>query len=395
MTLGQIWREEVRALSKNAAILMTVFVGLIFYSVLYPQPYSHQVVTSMPVAVWDSDHSALSRQFIRMVEATPQVEITHNATSQQEADQWLQSGEVHGLLVIPQHFSRDVLMGKSPVIAAAGDASYFLVYSSIIEGIARAAGTLGAQVKVTKELMQGTPYQGTLGTALPLRAQTEALFNPSIGYIAYIVPAVFVLILHQTLLIAAGIQTAEYKERTLGGEHGYWQTVSPWKLLLARGLVFVPLYLVAAMYYLGTCFDYYNVVRQANPWILLLLCTLLFWTTYCFAVMITFFMTRRETPTQAVLLSSLPMVFTAGFVWPIIAIPEPIIWLARLIPGVNGIELMVQYNQMGASLSEASDPLLRLVIQAVVYTVLAGWVLLHSQRLAVNKVVSVSAEKAV
>ncbi|MGL6116281.1 MAG: ABC transporter permease, partial [Plesiomonas sp.] len=69
MTLGQIWREEVRALSKNAAILMTVFVGLIFYSVLYPQPYSHQVVTSMPVAVWDSDHSALSRQFIRMVEA--------------------------------------------------------------------------------------------------------------------------------------------------------------------------------------------------------------------------------------------------------------------------------------------------------------------------------------
>lgn len=385
MNLKQVWWQELQALGKNSAILMTVFAGLLFYSVLYPLPYSQQVVTHMPVAVWDNDHSPLSREFIRRVESTPQVTVSAVVTSRQEADALMQQGEVHGLLVLPLYFERDVLLGKSPVVAVEGDASYFLIYSSIAEAIAKVSGTLGAQVKVTKELSQGTPYLGALSTALPLQSDTQALFNPTIGYVAYVVPAVFVLILHQTLLIAAGIQTAECKERTLGGERGYWLQASPWTVLVARGLVFVPLYLLAAMYYLGGCFEHYNIVRQANPWLLLLLCTLLFWTTYCFAVMLTFFMTRRETPTQAVLISSLPIVFTAGFVWPSMAIPWPILWLARTIPGVNGIELMVKYNQMGASLTEVGGPLWRLLAQAMVYTVLAWWVLRHSQALAANE----------
>ena len=111
--------------------------------------------------------------------------------------------------------------------------------------------------------------------------------------------------------------------------------------------------------------------------------------------MLTFFMTRRETPTQAVLISSLPIVFTAGFVWPSMAIPWPILWRARTIPGVNGIDLMVKYNQMGASLTEVGGPLWRLLAQAVVYTVLAWWVLRHSQALAANDKAAASKISAV
>lgn len=47
------------------------------------------------------------------------------------------------------------MQGKSVTLSYAGDASYFLVYGTIAEGLAQAGGTLAAQVKVARLLSHG------------------------------------------------------------------------------------------------------------------------------------------------------------------------------------------------------------------------------------------------
>ena len=124
--------------------------------------------------------------------------ITARAESVDAAKVLVNSGQVQGLLVIPHDFQRDVLLGKSPTLAFGGDAAYFLVYGTIAEGIATAAGTLGAGVKVARMVSTGSDMALAAEHYTAIKLNAQPVFNPTMGYVNYVVPAVFVLILHQT-----------------------------------------------------------------------------------------------------------------------------------------------------------------------------------------------------
>ncbi len=136
-----LW-QELRAIVKHPAIVLTVFGGTLFYSFLYPLPYANQVAQEQTVAVVNLDKSQTSYQLERMVDATPQVAITHRVHAIEDAKSLFLSHQVSGILVIPEHFYRDLMLGKSPVLSYAGDASYFLVYGAVVEGLAQALGRL-------------------------------------------------------------------------------------------------------------------------------------------------------------------------------------------------------------------------------------------------------------
>ncbi|WP_445396601.1 hypothetical protein [Zobellella sp. An-6] len=51
---------------------------------------------------------------------------------------------------------------------------------------------------------------------------------------------------------------------------------------------------------------------------------------------------RRERVTLLVLLSSLPLVFVAGFIWPVEALSSWLDTLARLVPSTQGIKGMLR-----------------------------------------------------
>lgn len=341
-------RLELRTLLADRAIMLTLFGGIFFYSFLYPQPYLHQLPREEAVVLVDEDGSQLSRQLAFMADATSQVRLVAQADSLERARQLLQEGKGSGILHIPRHFYRDLMLGRSVTLSYAGDASYFLVYGTIAEGLAQAGGTLAAQVKVARLLTHGEALpQARMGwNAVALNV--VPVFNPTMGYVNYVVPAVFVLILHQILLMGAGLMGATQNQRGLRGETGYWQSAPVLPLLLARTLVTVGLFLLPVSYFFGFCFDYYNIARTADP-AQLWLFTLPFLLATCWlGVGLGALFTRRDMPTQVVLLSSLPLVFLAGFIWPLELIPAPLNWLAQWVPSTPAIEGFLRLNQMGA-----------------------------------------------
>lgn len=155
MSWRSLFKFELSAIFTNQSILFTVFGGVLIYSFLYPLPYSNQLPREQKVVVVNLDNSQTSRELERMVDATPQVSLASRAYSVEEASGLLSRGEAEGLLVIPENFARDLLLGKSPTLAYAGDAAYFLVYGSVVEGLATAGGTLGAKAKVARMVMSG------------------------------------------------------------------------------------------------------------------------------------------------------------------------------------------------------------------------------------------------
>ncbi|MFM5881662.1 ABC transporter permease [Aeromonas sanarellii] len=372
-------RLELRTLLADRAIMLTLFGGVLFYSFLYPQPYLHQLPREEPVVVVNEDGSQLSRQLEFMADATAQVKLVARADSLDEARQMMVAGKASGILHIPRHFYRDLMLGRSVTLGYAGDASYFLVYGTIAEGLAQAGGTLAAQIKVARLLSHGEALpQAAMGwNAVALNVLP--VFNPTMGYVNYVVPAVFVLILHQVLLMGTGILGATQNQRSRRGEAGYWQSAPVLALLLARTLVVGGLFVLPVTYFFGFCFDHYGIARTAAPGALWLFTLPFLLATTWLGVVLGALVSRRDLPTQVVLLSSLPLVFLAGFIWPLELIPAPLNWLGQWVPSTAAIEGFLRLNQMGADFAQVSAYWWRLWGLALLYGTLACW-LLHRRQ---------------
>ncbi|MGB2078887.1 MAG: ABC transporter permease [Vibrio sp.] len=371
MSWWQVFRRELKTIFTDTALLVTVFGGVVMYSFLYPQPYIKQLPREQSIVVVNLDNTSTSRKLERMVDATPQVEIKQHAYSLEEAKQQFLSGEVHGILVIPRHFNRDLLLGLSPTLAYAGDAAYFLIYGTIVEGLATAGGTLSAQAKVARMVMSGDNLVLASKQYTPIELSMQPVFNPSNGYIHYIVPAVFVLILHQTLLVAGGLVGAGRNELTQAGKTGYWHQQAPLSIWSARCLILVLMYIPLAMYYFGFSFNYYQISRLANMAEMLTIMLPFLVATASLAILIGELLPRRELATVIVVASSLPLVFSAGFVWPTSELPQLLQYLAQLAPSTAGINAFLRINQMGASLEQVLPYVWQLTAQALVYGLLA------------------------
>ena len=353
----------------DRSVMLVMIGGILFYALLYPLPYQKNMPGEQTLAVLDQDRTALARKLVRMADATPQLRVAARPQSMREANALLENDVVHGLLVIPSRFERDVYLGQPVNIAFAGDASYFLIYGNIIEGLLKATTTLSVETQVIGSLKKGKSPVNIPGEIMPFKIAPQGVFNPTGGYINYIVPAVFVLILHQTLLIAAGTVTIKDRARRLAGV-----AAAPLAMAIPLRLAtFVLAYLALALLYFGFFFQLYHVPHIA-PQLPLIGFTLLFLTTTTlFALWLGYLLPRAELTTVLVLLSSLPIVFTAGFAWPASNLPAWLDTLTMLIPAKPGIQGFLALNQMGAPIRSLTTEIAWLVGLSCFFGVSLFW----------------------
>ena len=368
MSFWQLVSAELKAIVADKAIAVTLFGGVLFYSVLYPLPYLHQVPTEQQLVVVDLDRSSLSRRLIRHADASAKISVIGQVTSISQAQSWIESGRAHGLLVIPEGFRRDLLLGKGVTLSYGGDASYFLIYSAVAEGLVTAGMDAGKQVQLLGMLAKGeAPKQANLSLN-SVKINSVPAFNPSLGYTPYVVPGLFLLILHQTLLIGTGILGAGQWRRK-----GYWRDVSPLQLVCGRISAFMLIYLFFSSFYVGFCFYWYQVSVQASLTLVALWMLPFLLATSAAGIALSSLFVRRDLPTHVLLLVSMPIMFVSGFVWPLALIPEPLIWLSQVIPAGPAIMGMLELNQMGASWTSVMPKWLQLWALFAIFFMLAWY----------------------
>ncbi|MHA2939624.1 ABC transporter permease [Vibrio sp. RC27] len=368
MRLMEHIKLELKAILTNPVVVLTIFGGIVFYSFLYPLPYSHQTPREQAIAVVNLDGSQTSYQLERMVDASPNVKVVSRLYSIAAAKESFLNEEITGYIVIPEDFYKNLLLGKSPVLSYAGDASLILVYGTVVQGLAGAGGTLAAKVKVAKLLNDGVPLALASKQYSATYLNTKPTFNPRLGYVDYVVAGVFVLILQQTLAMAAGLIGGTQRE-----SYGYWESQPNYTTLAIRTVMLVLIYYLMGMYYFGMSFDSYGISRLASPVDILTL-MLPFLLTSCFiGIWLGAVTPSREWVTVVVLLSSMPLIFTAGFIWPSEMVPAPLNWLASLFPTKPAVSGFLKLNQMGADWAQVKSDWTLLWAQTLCWGVIASY----------------------
>ena len=71
----QIAAAEFRFIMRDHGVVLFVFFVPLLYPLLYAFIYTNETVREVPVAVVDNAGSELSRKFVRMIDATPEVSV--------------------------------------------------------------------------------------------------------------------------------------------------------------------------------------------------------------------------------------------------------------------------------------------------------------------------------
>ena len=349
---------------KDKGIVLMLIIAPIIYGFFYPWPYSSEVVNHVPVGIVDKDNSDLSRTIVRYASASPQLD-TRRFLDEQSAKEAIWADEIAGYMVIPSGLEQNVLSGKAASVSVLGNGGYFLLNKNVQMGFLKAVSTVSAGVKIKKSVAQGAyaPTAAQNAQAVPL--QIVPLYNQTEGYGAYVVPAVSIIILQQTLLMATAMLIGTWYE-----QRRHQTSISGW---LGRITALSTLSFLIGCFYYGWAFELHHYPRGQN-----MLGSLLFLLLFCPAVatlgcLLGLWFRQRERSMQILIFSSLPMFFVSGYPWPADQLPTFLQIVRWFIPTTPAINTSVQLNQMGASISQVATGFYALAALWALYFALLVW----------------------
>ena len=361
--------NEVQRILGDRGVLGLIVLAPLAYGALYPQPYLGQVLRGIPIAVVDQDQTELSRNLVQTLNADEAITVKVRSDTIADAQAALDRHEVFAILAIPKDTERQVLRGEKARIAAYVDAAYFLLYSRTLQGISEAAATVSANIATRGARSEGSlVYAAMTRSSSPIEFLSQPLFNPTGGYASYVVPAAFILILQQTLLLGvASLGGAAY---ALGGRANRWLRSGARAVFgqalahLCFALPGLALYLIVLprVYGFSTLGRLEDLILMAVPFVL---------SVSFLAQFVSAWFHRRETAILLFIAVSLPLFFQVGVSWPVEALPDFIRAASRIFPSTSAIDGFVRINQMGASILEVKRDWTTLWILTIVYGLLA------------------------
>jgi ABC-2 type transport system permease protein len=368
--LLDVFRHEFGRIFTVKSAFSVIVLGAAFYAFFYPQPYLNEALRNVPIALVDRDGTQSSRDFARLVDATSDVAITEELPDLASAEREVYARRVGGILLIPQHFERELLHGRSSPVALYADASYFLIYQRVAGAVAAVARTVGAEIETARLIAIGVDPAIAVVAPDPMPLTAVPLFNPEGGYATYVLPAAFVLILQQTLLMGVGLLStlpgSDPGEGDPRRRRPAPAAIIAGKLLayLALEAVILPAYLILLPYL-------YGLPRLGG-----ILPILIFAVPFVLAVAGLGFVVagifRKPVRVQLILAAAgLPLFMVAGFSWPSEAIPPVIRVLSYLVPSTSAIDGFVKLSQLGAPLSAVSSEFVTLWGLALFYNFVA------------------------
>src|SRR5262245_7330224 len=358
---------EIRRVLDDRGVKGLMVMAPIFYGLFYPQPYLGQTLRDLPLAVVDHDRTELSRQLTMTLDADASVSVAERADTLAQAQAALFNRKVFGILEIPAGTTRDVLKGDSARIPAYVDSAYLLVYRRLFQGISESVATVSGGL-ATHQARPGGVGDSLLAATSPAAILPVPLFNPTGGYASYIVPAAFLLIMQQTLLMGAAMLAGSTFEQ--GGTAAHVARGSA-VAVIAHGLAHLIVYIPTLLLYLIVLPHVYGfTIAGRLPDLFLFAATFVLATSFM-GQAVGAWVRHRETAVVLFIATSLPQLFLVGVSWPVEAIPPVLRAVGLVFPSERGIDGLVRINQMGASLSEVSRDWLAVLALVLLYFLLA------------------------
>ena len=189
--------------------------------------------------------------------------------------------------------------------------------------------------------VQGMEYATVITEQIassPVQIQDVKLFNPQGGFTSFLIPAVLILVVQQSLLLGVGTITGTERDRRRKGlllpTNKHFR--HPARVVLGKAFAYLPIYFVMSYWVFFIVPRLFGMTQVGNGGADVVFVPVLA-GVYLFAIAMSFFSREREMPFLIFVFTSVPLMFISGISWPKSAIPEYWVWFGKLFLPRSGL----------------------------------------------------------
>ena len=377
-----IWRDEMRQVFKDEGVIIFFFIVPLIYPLLYSWIYNNEVVRDMPVVVVDDSHSKLSRQFIRMCDASPDVKVVCYASDLDEAKMLVGRQVAHAVYYIPSDFQTRLNRMEQSVIGVYCDMSLMLAYKASYQTAVLVSQEMNSEIQI-KLSGHYTAREEEI-QAKPLDYDGEAIFSPRGGYGSFILPAVLILILQQTLVLGIGLSAGTARESNrfedlVPMQRHYHGT---FRIVLGKSMCYLMIYILMGAWLTVVVPRIFHFPCLAHWQDLLAIMTPYTLACIFFGITVSCIVRYRENVMLLMVFVSVPLLFLSGVSWPQNNIPGFWQGVSWLFPSTFGVRAYIRLNSMGGTLTDVLTEYRILWLHVLAYFTMACIVYRHQIHLS-------------
>lgn len=308
------WRTLALALVLPVVLLVLLSAGLSLR------------VDNLPIVVQDLSASPASRDFVDAFRASISLRVVPWPVGRL-AEEALMAGEARAVLVIPEHFGRDIARGVDTPVQ-------LLVDASDANTAKLTAGYAGQITRAYNRRGPGVPQ------AAPVQAAIRLWYNPGLSSKKFYGPGIFVLGLSMfPPLLAALAMARESEQKTI--LQVYVSSVSAHEFLLGKIAAFTAVALAECLLMLAVLFTYFDLRFAGDPTPFIVATLLYAFCVASFGTMVGATIPSQVAAMQVVALGGFLLVFLlSGLIFPIENIPASLRWVSNFVWGRYYIEIV-------------------------------------------------------
>lgn len=370
-------KQEFKHIFRDEAVVIFFVVLAVVYPPLYSLIYNPEVARDEAVVVVDDSHSALSRQFARDLNASPDVNVIAYSKNMDEARELMATKKCYGIVYFPADFETEVMSGNQGHVSLYCDMSVMMRYKAMLTALTN------VQMETCSRLQGDKSFNIVSMDGGMVESRQVPIGNTGMGIASAVLPFILVYVLQQGMLMGIAMLHAGSmgrRRRNRGIDPIDEVKATPGAMLMGKTLVHLFYYLFPAIFALHIIPIIFKFPMNGNFLEIAMIMFPFLIASSLFGQIMRVFVNNREGVFLILAFTSLIFVFLTGVSWPHYQIAPYWDVLSKMIPGYWASTAYVQMQVGGASLSQMSDFYIALWGLVVVYFIVAWLVELFVMR---------------
>ena len=337
-----VFRRELRRMTSRRIYFASCIVLPLFSLVFVATIFGHGQMENLPVGVVDADHTSLSRSIIRMVDATPELQVTKQYANETEARKAIQRKEIYGYLLIPSGIKSLCYYYHNAMLSVGGELhstfETILKQVSVTPIVTEAVGLGESQTNITSFL-------------IPVSEEEMVSYNPNRNYAIYLSQPFFFVFLQVLLLL---VTTYALGSESKFGTSDEWLQMAKGNIgiaVIGKLLPYTFIFMVMGVLANVVFFNWMQMPLPCSLWVINGITILFILATQALALLL-----YAIFPVLSLIISVVSMIGSlgatlSGVTFPVNFMDTPVYWASFLFPIRHFVEVVQSLLYLGGTFS--------------------------------------------
>ena len=340
--LLNIFRRELRRMTSRRIYFASCIVLPLFSLVFMATIFGHGQMENLPVGVVDADQTSLSRSIIRMVDATPELQVTKQYANETEARKAIQRKEIYGYLLIPSGIKSLCYYYHNAMLSVGGELhstfETILKQVSVTPIVTEAVGLGESQTNITSFLV-------------PVSEEEMVSYNSNRNYAIYLSQPFFFVFLQVLLLL---VTTYALGSESKFGTSDEWLQMAKGNIgiaVIGKLLPYTFIFMVMGVLANVVFFNWMQMPLPCSLWVMNGITILFILATQALALLL-----YAIFPVLSLIISVVSMIGSlgatlSGVTFPVNFMDTPVYWASFLFPIRHFVEVVQSLLYLEGSFS--------------------------------------------